>query len=158
MKRVIAGGLARSLAHPRIERLTQWLAFVLNREVDQRGCAAERCRTRAGFKVVGTCRTPEGHVEMGMDVDSAGHNEFARRVQYLGRVLRRKIRSHGDDLAVRNGNVCRIGIGCSYHGTVFNDRVETHGSLRRWRAPLPGSRKEFYATLPHFSFSRHVRH
>src|SRR5271165_5107619 len=157
VKCVVAGGLARSLAHPRVEGLAQGLAFVLNREVDQRGCASESGGPRTGLEVVRTGRAAERHVEMSVNVDPAGQDQLSRCVQNLAGVLCGKFRSNGGDLPVYDGDVRGVSIGCGHHRTVSDDRVETHRVLRRFGAArLAEMRKAFYATLPPFSYSHRL--
>ncbi len=89
------------------------------------------------FEIVGASRPAEGHIEVSVNVDSTGHHKFACRIQILGCILGWKINSNGVDLAVRDRNVCRIGIRCRHDGTVLDNCVETHRALRRFgAAPL----------------------
>ena len=133
VKCIVADSLARRFAHPRVERLAQLLAFVLNGEVDQRCGAAERRGPRAGFEIVGAGRSAERHVEMSVNVDAAGEHELVRCIENLGRILSRAGRSDGGDLAIRNGNVGFVRVGCRDHRTVLDDRVEAHPTSMRAR-------------------------
>src|SRR5579862_7409743 len=84
VKRVVADSFIRSFVHPCFERLSQRLAFVLDREVDERGRASEGRSACASFEVVSAHRATERHVEMRMNVNSSGEHEFAGCIQYFG--------------------------------------------------------------------------
>ncbi len=71
MKGVVANRFVRSLAHPGIERLAQWLSFVLNRKIDERRRAAECCGPGSSFKIIGAGGAPKGHIKVRVHIDSA---------------------------------------------------------------------------------------
>src|SRR6185369_2122044 len=98
MKGIIADSLGGSLLHPSVECRTQSLAFVLDREIDERRCAAERGGAGAGLKIVRAGRSAEGHVKVGMDIDATGQNILPCRVDDAGGVLPRKIFADSADL------------------------------------------------------------
>ncbi len=74
---VVDRRLAVRLRPPRVERVTERLPAVLDREVDDGGRAAVRRGDRARLEVVGGRRAPERHVEVGVDVDPAGEDVLA---------------------------------------------------------------------------------
>ena len=101
MERVVGHGFAIGLFHPRVEGMAQRLAFVLNREIDQRGRAAEGRGARAGLEIVGAGGAAERHVQMRMHVDAAGNDDAALGVENLGGVVDGKFLADRDDLAIR---------------------------------------------------------
>ena len=89
------------------QRVVQRLAAVLDREVDDRGRAAERRRARAGLEVVGRRRAAERHVEMRVDVDAAGQHVLAGRVDHrVGVHVER--RADDGDLLVLDEDVAAV--------------------------------------------------
>ena len=112
--------------HPGIESGAQGLALVLDGEVDQSGGAAESGGARASFKIVRTGGAAEGHVEMGVDIDSAREHILVFRVENARRVLARQILADGGDLAAGDGDVSGVGIGGGDDGAVYDECVKTH--------------------------------
>ena len=55
----------------------QGLALVLDGEVNQRGGSTEGRGSRSGFKIVGASGTAKGHIQMGVDIDTARENVLA---------------------------------------------------------------------------------
>ena len=84
---VIGHGLPVGLFHPGVEGVPQRLAFVLNGEIDQRGCAAEGRGARASLKIVSAGCSAKRHVQMGVHVDAAGDDDAARGVEQFCSVL-----------------------------------------------------------------------
>ncbi len=74
--RAVAGGLLV----PRGECVVDAAAGVLHGEVDDRGDAAPRRGGRAGLERVGRLGAAERHLHVGVDVDAAGHDVLAGRV------------------------------------------------------------------------------
>src|SRR6185437_12702031 len=72
---VVDGGFSFGLAPPSVERGAHFSAAGLDGEVDDGGGSADGCGFRAGFEVVGGEGSAEGHVEVGVGIDSAGENE-----------------------------------------------------------------------------------
>ena len=68
---------------PGFERVLQCAGLVLQREVDDGGCAADGRSLRAGGVVICRRCAAEGHVEVCVHVDSARHDEEIRRVDNL---------------------------------------------------------------------------
>src|ERR1700674_4317117 len=105
MKRIIANGFAGRFLHPGIESRSQRLAFVLDSEIDQRCRPAESRGARAGFEIIRARGPAEGHVKMGMHVDSAGKHELPRGVDNLSRILSRQALADGGNLSIADRNV-----------------------------------------------------
>src|SRR5580700_5841161 len=129
MKRVIANRFAGGFLHPGIERGSQRLAFVLNGEVDQCRRAAESRGARARLKIVRARRTAEGHVEVGMHVDSARKYKPARGIDNLRRVVGRQALSECSNLSIADRDVARVSVGCSGYTTVNDDGVKAHNCV-----------------------------
>ncbi len=72
---VVDAGLAVALGQPGFQSLTHGVAAGLQGEVDDGGGSAHGCGDGAGAVIVGGYGAAEGHVEMGVHVDAAGHNE-----------------------------------------------------------------------------------
>ena len=85
---VVDAGFAFGLLPPGVEGIAHLRAFGLDGEIDDGGGAAERRGAGAGFEIVGGGGAAEGHVEMGVDVDAAGHHEHVRWRRSRGRRLR----------------------------------------------------------------------
>ena len=93
----------------------QRLAAVLDGEVDDRGRAAVGRGDGPRLEVVGRRRSPERHVEVGVDVDAAGQHQLAGRVDDpIGREVERGT-DHRDaltvdedvaDVQIRRGHDC----------------------------------------------------
>ena len=78
---VVDRGLALGLGVPGVEALSQALALRLDREVDDRGRAAERRRAAAGLERVLGEGAPERQLHVGVHVDRAGNDPLARCVE-----------------------------------------------------------------------------
>jgi hypothetical protein len=128
MKRVIGYCLTGRLAHPSVESLTQWLTFVLDREINQRGCAAKCRGTCAGFEVIRARRASERHVQMGVHVDAARQQQLSRRVQDTRCIFRWQVFTDCRNFAIDDGNICQIRIGRRHHSSIPNDCIEAHGT------------------------------
>src|SRR5262249_6174261 len=126
VERIITHGLSRSLLHPGIESSSQRLSFVLNCKVDQRCCSTKRCSARPSFKIIRAGGSTEWHVEVCMNVDSAGENIISSGVYHLLGVFTRKSFRNRGDLAVANGNITGECVRRRYDASVCNDRVKTH--------------------------------
>src|SRR5207244_532231 len=87
---IIGGGFCRSLLHPCIKGSAQRLAFVLDGKINQRSGSAEGGSAGAGLKIVGAGGAAEGHIEMCVNVNPAGHDVPVLCVNNTGSVLARK--------------------------------------------------------------------
>ena len=77
---VVDAGLAVALGQPGLQSLTHGVAPGLQGEVDDGGGSAHGRGDGAGAVIVGGYGAAEGHIEMGVHVDPAGHNEETRGV------------------------------------------------------------------------------
>ena len=77
---IVGDGVLRALL-PVGERLHQRLVAVGDAEVDDHRRAAGQRRLGAAFVIVGRIGPHEGHVEMGVRIDAAGHDEAALGVE-----------------------------------------------------------------------------
>jgi len=68
--------------------MPQRLPFILNREVDERRCAAKGRGNGAGLEIVGRHGSAERHVEMCVDIDAAGKKQMIAGIDGLRSVLR----------------------------------------------------------------------
>ena len=109
--------------------MAQRLAFILNREIDQRGRSAKSRGARAGFKIVGAGGASERHIQMGVHVDAAGNDDAVLRVENVGGVFDGQIlaRSRRFVPFVMPMSAC-VSIRRGNNRAVANDRVESHGS------------------------------
>ena len=82
-----------------------------------RGAAAER-RAGAGFEIVGGIGAHEGHLEVGMRVDAAGHDVAAGGVEDA---VALEAGADGGDLAVLDGDVGLVGEVGGDDGAVADD-------------------------------------
>ena len=128
VKGVVGHGLAVGFFHPGVERVAQGLALVLNREIDQRGRAAEGRGARAGLEIVGAGGAAERHIQMRVHVDPAGNDDAALGVENFRGVVDGEILADRDDLAAGDADVGRVRIRCGDDRAVANDGVESHGS------------------------------
>ena len=100
---VIDHRLAVGALPPVVERMTHRAPAVLNREVDDAGRSAEGSRDSARLEIVRRRRAAKRHIEMGMDIDAAGNDVLARRIDRAIRLetMRRKVfPDRGDDAAI----------------------------------------------------------
>ena len=98
---VVDDGFVVRLLHPGVKGLAESLPFVLDREIDQRGRAAEGRGNRAGLEIVGAGGAAEGHVQMGVNVDAARDDEQSRSVDHAPGVFGGQLRSDRGDLVSR---------------------------------------------------------
>jgi hypothetical protein len=125
--------------HPAVESLAQGLSFVLDGEIDERGGPPESSGDGAGFEVVCARSPAEGHVEVGVDVDSAGHYEVAGGIDHPAGVFDRELRSDGGNFFAVDTNVGGACIRCRDDRTVSDYRVKTHIEfLRSWSRLFQG--------------------
>ena len=80
---VVGDGVALGLGVPGVEALAQRLALALDREVDDRGRAAERRGARPGLERVLRERPAERQLHVGVDVDPARDDVAAGRIDRL---------------------------------------------------------------------------
>jgi hypothetical protein len=119
---VIDAGFALGLFPPGVERVAHARAFGLDGEIDDGGGAAEGRRARAGFEIVGGRGAAEGHVEVGVDVDAAGHHQHAGGVDDG----RRTRRNAGAMSLMRSPSIrtsAAIGVPRGDQGAVADERV-----------------------------------
>ena len=124
-------GLAVGLGHPSVESVTEGLALALNGKVNQRGGAAVGGGDGAGFEVVGADGAAERHVEVGVDVNAAGHDVAARGGEHLAGGFRRQGSGDGGDAAVFDADVGLEGVGGGNDSAALDERVELHRSPPR---------------------------
>ncbi len=150
MESVVGHRFRRRLLHPRVEGGAQPLSFVLDGKVDQRCGAAESGGAGAGLKVVGAGGAPERHIQMGVDIDSAGEYVFVRGIDQAFGIFARQASTQGNHAVACNGDIGQIGVGCGNHRAVCNDSVEPHWPIpSAARAPLFGRKRDvFYSTKP----------
>ena len=77
---IIAIGPAR-LVVPHLERIKQTLTGAGQGEINHHGGAPRQRRARAALEIIGGIGAHEGHFQMGVRVDPAGHDIAARRVK-----------------------------------------------------------------------------
>ena len=82
MQPVVDARLTVALGQPGFQSLTHGVAAGLQGEVDDGGRSAHGCSDGAGAVIVSRYCAAEGHIEMGVHVDAAGHNEETGRVDY----------------------------------------------------------------------------
>ena len=129
MKRIIANRFARRFLHPGIEGRPQRLTFVLDGEIDQSRCSAKSRGARPGFEIIRARGPAEGHIEVGMHVDSAGKNILTRRIDNFPRILARQALSDSGNFSSVDRDVARVSVRCRDDATVNDDGVKAHGSL-----------------------------
>jgi hypothetical protein len=116
---VVDGRLALGLLHPRFPRVMERLSFVLNREVDDGGGAAESGGDGAGFEIVGGGGAAERHVHVRVHVDAAWEHVLAPGVDDLvGRHGQR--RPDGRDFLAIDEHVSGVLIRCGDDRAVFD--------------------------------------
>ena len=71
---VIDAGFVFGFFPPGVEGVAHFGAFGLDGEIDDGGGASEGGGAGAGFEIVGGGGAAEGHVQVGVDVDTAGHD------------------------------------------------------------------------------------
>ena len=118
-------GAALGLFPPGVERVAHARAARLDGEIDDGGGAAEGRGARAGFEIVARSGAAEGHVEMGVDVDAAGHHVACRwrrspdRPSHVGidgaisGIRSPSIRMSAVRVSRRGDHACRCGSECS---------------------------------------------
>ena len=82
MQPVVDARLTVALGQPGFERLPHGVTHGLQGEVDDRGGAADRRGDGAGAVIVGRHRAAEGHIQMSVHVDAAGHHQQACGVDH----------------------------------------------------------------------------
>ncbi len=106
VKRVIDRRFAGGLSVPRLDRVGERIALLMQREIDDRRRAAERRRRRSRSEVVGRRRAAEGHVEVRVRIDQPRENVRPDCVE--GRVtVALDFASDGRDRAVFDEHVRR---------------------------------------------------
>jgi hypothetical protein len=112
------------------------LPLGLRGEGNDGGRAAKRRRTRGGFERVGVHLAHAGHLfDVAMGIDTARRDDEPRGVQQFGPS---KIRSHGCDPAVRDGDVGGENGLCRRHPTALDNQIVTHPrDLGAGRPPSP---------------------
>src|SRR6266853_1490400 len=83
MKAIIDRRLAFRFPVPVIDTLEKRLPFVLNREVDNGGCASMGSGAGDGEKIIGRLRPAEGQFHVLMRIDAAGYHEFSGSIDNL---------------------------------------------------------------------------
>jgi hypothetical protein len=101
-------------------------ALRLDREIDEGGRAAVRGRDGARLEIVGGRGAAEGHIEVGVRVDAARHDVFARgindAIDLVGaRDLLRRV-GEGDDDALLDPDVGGEGVDRGHDGAVLYQR------------------------------------
>src|SRR5579871_6961745 len=91
VKRVVTHRLVGCLAHPGVKGLAQGLAFILNREIDQRSRASESGGPSTRFEIVSTRSPSKRHVKMRVHIDASRQHESPTRVDQVSRILRWQI-------------------------------------------------------------------
>ncbi len=97
------------LLPPDVERVAHARAARLDGEIDDGGGAAEGSGARAGFEIVGRRGAAERHVEMGVDIDAAGHHVHSCRVDHRRRGIRRNAGAHLANALAFDQNVGGVG-------------------------------------------------
>src|SRR5439155_25045039 len=123
---VVAGGFCRSLLHPCIKGRAQRLVFVLDGKINQRSSSAKRSRAGAGLKIVGAGGAAEGHIQMRMNVNPAGHNVLALCINDASSILARESLPNGRNLAAADSYVSRVSIGRGDYNSVYDESVKSH--------------------------------
>src|SRR5208283_72216 len=103
------------------EGLPQWLAFVLDGKVDQRGGSTESRGPGSGFKVVGAGGAAEGHIQMGMNIDAAGKHILPRGLKNSLSILAGEILADGRNFAICDSDVGHVSIRRGDHRSVADN-------------------------------------
>jgi hypothetical protein len=114
---IVAVGAGRFVV-PHGQRFEQRLAGRGQGEIDHHRRAAGQRRARAALEIVGGIGAHEGHFEMGMRIDAAGHDVTARRIQ---RLVTGEVRSDLDDLAAIDLDVGLVGQVGGDDGSTLDD-------------------------------------
>jgi hypothetical protein len=113
---VIATGTA-GLVVPHPQRIDQALIGCGQREVDHHGGSARERGAGAGLEIIGRVGAHEGHLQMGMRIDAAGHDIAAGGVE-LG--VADEVGADGGDLAALDQHVGLVGQVGGDDGAVFD--------------------------------------
>ena len=131
MERDVDDGLALRSLHPSLVGGIQPFAEVLDGEIDEGRGPAVGGRDRPCLEVVGRVRPPERHVEVGVDVDTAGHDELARGVDHgVGGQVQSLADERNDPLV--DIHVGLVAVGRGDDGAVL-DEGRGHGASRARR-------------------------
>ena len=114
---IVARGAARFVV-PHPCRIHQPLALPRQDEVHHHRGAPRQRRPRAGFKIIRRIGAHEGHLQMRMRVNPAGHDEAAGRIQHL---VAFQVRSYGGDDASVDQDVGLVGQVGGDDGAVLDD-------------------------------------
>src|SRR5947209_1566294 len=140
MESVIRNRLALRFLHPRIERLPQALAFILNREINQSGCAAESRGNRASLEIIRARCAAKGHIQMRMHINSARQYQMIRSIDDSRRIFDWELRANRADFLALDADIRQICIrGCD-HRAIADDGVEAHLTSAQYemrRSKLP---------------------
>ena len=82
MQPVVDARLAVALGQPGFQSLAHGVAPGLQGEVDDGGGSAYGCGDGAGAVIVGRYGAAEGHIQMGVHVDAAGHHQQAGGIDH----------------------------------------------------------------------------
>ncbi len=137
VKSVVDDGLSFRPLHPSLEGGVEPLPEVLDGEVDEGGCTAVSGGDGAGLEVVGGSRAPEGHVQVGVDIDASGHDQLAGGVDHVVGGKVQPLPDEGDHAPV-DVEVRLVAVRCGDDGAVFH-QSRGHGNLC---SALPSGGKE----------------
>ena len=135
---VVGDGVLR-LREPAIETLSQPLAVVLQREVDDRRGAAERGRAGPRLEVVRAEAAAERQLHVRVHVDAAGHHVAPGRVDHAVRVDGHA-RADRRDLLVLDHDVGLGGLGRRDDGPPLDQRPHAARLLSFWPQSVSFSR------------------
>jgi len=79
----------------------------------------QRRRLLCSFEIVGAVGASEGHVEMSVNIDSAGQNIFSGGIDNFSGIVARKILTDRRDLATADRNVACVRICGRGHASVL---------------------------------------
>ncbi len=82
MQPIVDAGLTGTLGEPRFQSLAHSVAHGLQRKVDHRSGPTNRGGDGAGAVIIRRYGAPEWHIQMRMNVDSAGHHQQAGSVHH----------------------------------------------------------------------------
>ena len=122
MQPVVDHRLAARLPEPGVARRLERLPHPLHGEIDDGRRAAEGRRDRAGVEVIRREGAPEGELHMCVDIDTAGDDVLACRVDALGARGLQSLTDHGDLLAV-DEHVAFVCVGRGHDRPVGDERL-----------------------------------